>query len=131
MEVTQSKRQPSPRVLVADDEPVTAETLAVILRRSGFEVVVVHDGHTAVRQAEMWKPHALVSDVVMPVMNGIDAAIQISSSLPGCRIVLISGTFATTDLQRDAGERGHWFEVLPKPIHPRELLERLQGLKAA
>lgn len=117
MEVTRAKRQQLPRVLVADDEPVIAETLAIILRRSGFEVDVVHDRQAAVTQAEIWKPDALLIDVMMPVMNGIEAAIQISSFLPDCRIVLISGETATSDLQHEAENRGHSFEVLPKPIH--------------
>jgi CheY-like chemotaxis protein len=131
MELSPSNKQPSPRVLVADDEPVIAETLAIILRRSGFEAVVVHDGQAAVRQAKAWQPHALVSDVMMPVMNGIDAAIEISSLLPACRIVLFSGQAATLDLQDRAAQSGHFFEVLPKPVHPTELLARLQGLNPA
>lgn len=131
IELAHSKSQPSPRVLVADDEPVIAETLAIILRRSGFEAVVVHDGQAAVRQAKAWQPHALVSDVMMPVMNGIDAAIEISSLLPSCRIVLFSGQAATLDLQHEAEKKGHHFEVLPKPVHPTELLSRLQGLTPA
>ena len=131
MEPTDSKSQPMARVLVADDEHVIAETLAIILRRSGYEVLVVHDGQAAVQQAEIWKPQALLIDVIMPLLNGIDAAIQISSLLPGCRIVLISGQGATADLLHDAGERGHFFEVLAKPVHPSEVLQRLEGLKAA
>lgn len=131
MDLLSSKNQPSPRVLVADDEPVIAETLAIILRRSGFEVAVVHDGEAAIRQAQAWAPDALVSDVMMPLMNGIDAAIQISLLLPACRIVLLSGQAATVDIQHDAEQKGHFFEVLPKPVHPRELLARLQGLKPA
>ena len=131
MELTQTNKQPSPRVLVADDEPVIAETLAIILRRSGFEVVVAHDGQAAVRQAKAWQPDALVSDVMMPVMNGIDAAIEINALLPACRIVLFSGQAATLDLQQQAEQKGHFFEVLPKPVHPSELLARLQGLGTA
>src|SRR5579863_5822530 len=87
------------RILIAEDEPVIAETLAMILRRSGFEVAVVHDGQAAVKEAQRWQPNALVSDVVMPLMNGIEAAIQISRLFPACRIVLMSGQAATADLQ--------------------------------
>lgn len=119
------------RILVAEDEPVIAETLALILRRSGFEVAVVHDGGAAVKQAQTWQPHAVVSDVVMPVMNGIEAAIQITRIVPGCRIVLMSGQASTADLQRDAARQGHFFEVLAKPVPPDELLERLKGLPSA
>lgn len=119
------------RILVAEDEPVIAETLAIILRRSGFEVAVVHDGQAAVKQAHSWQPHALVSDVVMPLMNGIDAAIQISLLVPACRIVLMSGQAATADLQHQAALKGHFFEVLAKPVPPGDLLDRLKGLPTA
>ena len=131
MEAARPANPPLSRILVADDEPVIAETLAIILRRSGFEVAVVHDGGAAVKQAEHWQPHALVSDVMMPVKNGIDAAIEISSLVPRCRIVLISGQAATADLQHQAAVKGHYFEVLAKPVHPTELLERLKGLPTA
>lgn len=131
MEAQHPGNPPAPRILVAEDEPVIAETLALILRRSGFEVAVVHDGSAAVKQAQSWQPHALVSDVAMPLMNGIDAAIQISALLPGCRIVLMSGQASTADLQYQAAQKGHFFEVLAKPVPPKELLERLKGLPSA
>jgi len=122
-------QKPTPaRVLVADDEPVIAETLGLILKLNGFDVLVVHDGLAAVKEAARWQPHAFVSDVIMPEMDGIDAAIQVSYLLPGCRIVLISGQAVTADLQHEAALRGHDFEILPKPTHPSELLDRLTGI---
>jgi len=62
----------------------------------------------------------------MPDMNGIDAAIQIRGFLPGCKILLFSGQAATADLLENARQRGHEFEILAKPVHPQDLLEKLK-----
>jgi CheY-like chemotaxis protein len=67
-----------------------------------------------------------LADVVMPGMSGIEAAIQISTMIPGCRVLLLSGQAATSDLLRDARVRGHDFEILLKPVHPNQLLDRLR-----
>jgi CheY-like chemotaxis protein len=116
------------RVLVVDDEHAIAETLSLILTKSGFETAVAHDGRDAVAKARSWRPDAIVSDVVMPVMNGIEAAIQILAFLPGCKIVLLSGQAATSDLVKNAALKGHYFQVMAKPVHPTELLRELNGL---
>jgi CheY-like chemotaxis protein len=117
----------SPRVLVVDDECVIADTLALILNKSGFETRAVYSGETALEAAIALRPNVLISDVMMHGMNGIDAAIRISAHLPGCRIILFSGNATTTNLLRDAEAHGHHFEMLAKPIHPRTLLDRLSG----
>lgn len=116
------------RVLVVDDERTIAETLGIILRKSGFDTAVVYDGQAAVDKAENWRPDAVVSDVIMPKMNGIDAAIRIAALLPACRIVLLSGQAMTADLVHQAKLKGHYFEILAKPVPPQELIERLRGL---
>ena len=117
----------SPRVLIVDDECVIADTLALILNKSGFETRAVYSGETALEAAIALRPNVLISDVMMHGMNGIDAAIRISAHLPGCRIILFSGNATTTNLLRDAEAHGHHFEMLAKPIHPRTLLDRLSG----
>ena len=120
-----------PKVLVADDERVIADTLAVILNQSGFEAAAVYDGAEAVEKARTWGPDLLVSDVVMPELSGIDAAIRICAMFPGCRVLLFSGQAATADLLADARISGHNFEVLAKPIHPNELLAHLRTFETA
>ena len=61
----------------------------------------------------------------MPDMNGIDAAIQIRSFLPKCKILLFSGQAATADLLETARQQGHEFEILAKPVHPEDFLAKL------
>ncbi|HKO20692.1 MAG TPA: response regulator [Acidobacteriaceae bacterium] len=117
------------RVLVVDDEHSIAETLSIILAKSGFETAVAHDGREAVAKARNWRPDAIVSDVVMPTMDGIEAAIQILGFLPSCKIVLLSGQAATADLVKHAALKGHYFEILAKPVPPAELLRELSSLQ--
>ncbi len=93
-----SDQQVKPKVLVADDERVIADTLAIILNQSGFEATAVYNGEKAVEAARIIKPDMLISDVIMTDMNGIDAAITIRSILPSCKILLFSGQAATADL---------------------------------
>src|ERR1700761_5987578 len=118
---------PKSRVLVADDERVIADTLAIILNQSGFEAKAVYSGEKAVETAAEWKPEMLISDVIMTDLNGIDAAIKIRSLLPSCKILLFSGQAATADLLDRARTQGHEFEILAKPVHPQDLLARLRS----
>lgn len=116
-----------PKVLVADDERVIADTLAIILNQSGFEATAVYSGEKAVEVAEALRPDMLISDVIMTDLNGIDAAIKIRAMLPSCKILLFSGQAATADLLDRAQGQGHQFEILAKPVHPQDLLAKLRS----
>src|ERR1700689_3241921 len=116
-----------PRVLVVDDEKVIADTLAKILDMNGYDASAVYTGTAAVESAPSLKPDLVISDVIMPDMNGIEAAISIRGFLPTCRILLFSGQAATADLLENARAQGHEFEILAKPVHPSDLLAKLRG----
>ena len=122
-----SEPQAKPKVLVADDERVIADTLSIILNQHGFEATAVYSGEKAVETAKTLKPDMLISDVIMTDMNGIDAAIKIRGMLPDCKILLFSGQAATADLLDRARTQGHEFEILAKPVHPQDLLARLRN----
>jgi DNA-binding NtrC family response regulator len=116
------------RVLILDDEQVIANTLALILNRSGFEARAVYTAEDAIATALESSPDVLISDVIMRGMTGIDAAIRISEIAPHCHVILFSGQAATADLLERAEASGHRFELLVKPMHPRALLDRLKKL---
>jgi CheY-like chemotaxis protein len=122
METTNTK----PKVLVVDDERVIADTLAIILNKAGFDASAVYTGTGAVERARSDRPDLIISDVIMPDMNGIEAAINIRAFLPGCKILLFSGQAATADLLESARAKGHDFEILAKPVHPQDLLAKLR-----
>ena len=73
----------------------------------------------------------LVTGVVMPQMNGIEAAIQIRDLLPKCKVLLVSGDNAASALLQGALARGYKFEILAKPVHPLELFQTLRSVGAA
>jgi len=116
-----------PKVLVADDERVIADTLAMILNQSGFEARAVYSGEKALEMAPDFQPQMLISDVIMADLNGIDAAIRIREILPTIKILLFSGQAATADLLEKARTNGYEFEILAKPVHPQDLLSRLRA----
>ena len=116
-----------PKVLVADDEQVIANTLAIILNQAGFEARAVYSGENALESIETFQPNMLISDVIMTGMTGIEAAIQIRQKLPNCKILLFSGQAATADLLEKARAQGHEFEILAKPVHPTDLLAKLRS----
>jgi CheY-like chemotaxis protein len=120
---------PKPKVLVADDERVIADTLAMILNQSGFEARAVYTGEKALELAPEFQPEMLISDVIMADLNGIDAAIKIRELLPGLKILLFSGQAATADLLEKARAQGYDFEILAKPVHPQDLLNKLRSVK--
>lgn len=116
-----------PVVLVVDDESAIADTLTEILSRSGYAAMTAYDGTDALETALLTPPELLITDVVLPGMSGIELAITIKRIFPDCKILLFSGQAATIDLLNNAKNAGHHFTLLNKPIHPRELLSRVQS----
>jgi CheY-like chemotaxis protein len=113
------------RIFVVDDEKIIADSLSAILKKSGFDASAFYDAETALSACEIAVPECIISDVTMPGMNGIDLAMQIRERFPACTILLFSGQAATFDLLATARSRGHDFELLSKPVHPKDLLARL------
>lgn len=116
-----------PRVLVADDEQVIANTLAIILSQNGFEARAVYSGEKVIEALESFQPDMLISDVIMTGMTGIEAAIAVRKKMPNCKVLLFSGQSATADLLEKARADGYEFEILAKPVHPSDLLAKLRG----
>jgi DNA-binding NtrC family response regulator len=113
-----------PMVLVVDDEPLLADTLAMILTRAGYHAVRAYDAQSALEIASVQSPDLLISDVAMPVMNGVELAISMMSMAPDCKVVLFSGHARSADLVR-AYDAGHNFPLMSKPMHPSEMLAQV------
>ncbi len=78
------------KVLIADDHAVVAEGLAALLKDS-FELVgIVHDGRALLTAANQLRPDVIVTDISMPLLNGLDAVRQIKSSNPKARIIVLT-----------------------------------------
>jgi CheY-like chemotaxis protein len=105
-------------VLVVDDNPDAAESVAVFLRLEGHEVRTVNDGVQALASAQVFAPHAAVIDIGLPGMNGYEVARRLRQmpEAPGLLIAL-TGYGQTEDRARakEAGFHHHFV----KPADPR------------
>lgn len=119
-------QSPAPRILVVDDEALIADTIVQILNRNGFIAEAAYSGAEAIERARLHCPELVLSDVLMPNVDGVEAAIAIREICPDTRIVLFSGQAATVEILARAQQRGHNFELLPKPIHPTQLIKHLR-----
>jgi DNA-binding NtrC family response regulator len=116
------------RVFVVDDEPAIATTLALILRSKGFDAHSFTLPLEALEAARTEPPDLLLSDMLMPGLNGIDLATGVLRESPGCKVLLITGHTGTVDMLAASRARGIHFEVLSKPLHPTELLSKIEAM---
>ena len=116
----------NPKILVADDERVIADTLAAILNLGGFEARAAYSCTQALEIAPVFRPDLLIFDVIMDEMSGIEAAVRIKAMLPDIRVFLLSGQTATPEMLEKENANGYGFEVITKPVHPRDLIARLR-----
>jgi two-component system, cell cycle response regulator CpdR len=119
------------RILLAEDEQAMREYLTRALEKSGYEVVAVDRGTEAVPLLEAEHFDLLLTDIVMPEMDGIELARHCSKVSPRTEVMFITG-FSGVALR--AGESVPRAKILSKPFHLRDLVlevERLFGDQSA
>ncbi len=121
---------PKRRILVAEDNQDTADSLAMLLRVAGHEVHAVHDGQEAVEAAQWFRPDVILLDIGMPKLNGYDACRLIREQPGGRNVVLVALTGWGQDEDRRRSQEAGFDEHLVKPVEPADLEKLLAGLKA-
>ena len=113
------------RILLAEDDDGVRAFVSRALQHMGHEVIEAEDGGLAseVMQEEQGQFDLLLSDIKMPVMDGIALALNVAASFPDVIIVLMTG-FA------DQRERAHWldqliYDVIPKPFTLQQVLAKV------
>jgi CheY-like chemotaxis protein len=115
-----------PRVLVVDDERLVADTTAEILCGAGFDAKSAYDGWAALELARSFHPDLLLTDVMMPLMNGVELAVAITKTLPDTRVLLFSGQAGISVVLEQGRNQGYEFPLIGKPIHPLKLIQALR-----
>src|ERR1035441_3120303 len=111
-------------IFVVDDEPVIVKTVVALLRINGFSASPFTNPLDALKRAQSKVPDLLISDVMMPLLSGIELAIRMKDLCPGCKILLFSG-YGNGDLMlKSAQAKGYKFNLLEKPVSPKKLLDR-------
>lgn len=83
-------RNPKPQILIADDHPVFAEALSLLLQRCYDVVGIVSDGRALLKEAARLNPDVIVVDIGMPLLNGLDAAQRIRQQAPKVKLVFLT-----------------------------------------
>lgn len=116
------------RILLAEDDDIMREYLARALEKAGYSVVAVDRGTAAMPLIGPGKFDLLLTDIVMPEMDGIELAQRASEIAPDMRVMFITG-FAAVTLK--AGSAMPQAKVLSKPFHLRDLVNEVEKLLAA
>lgn len=115
-------------ILVIDDEPVLRMTFKHILEEEGYRVWVAKDGREGLRIFEERRPGLVITDMVMPVVNGFDMIARLWSEHPGLPIIAMSA-FVAPERMKQPLECGA-FCYMTKPVDMRVLLDLIQAILA-
>jgi CheY-like chemotaxis protein len=115
------------KVLVVDDDRKVAETLAAILGHCGCQVTIAENGVEGLRSCQRSTPNVLITDVDMPLMNGLELAACVSKLCPSCNIILCSGSAVTDTLVPCPEARNGSLPLLCKPVNPYLLVAMVLG----
>ena len=117
-------------VLVVDDDPVIQKLLKVNFEMEGYVVILASDGVEGLERARAEQPDAVVLDVMMPRMSGLDVAraLKADEDTASIPVLLLSAKAQEADLQ--AGDASGADGYLTKPFDPLHLLQRIEDLIA-
>ncbi len=116
------------KILLVDDEPDILEIVSYNLKNEGYKVYTAKNGVEAIASAKLNNPHLIILDIMMPVMDGIEACEKIRAT-KGLEDVLI--TFFTArgeDYSQVAGYNVGADDYITKPIKPKVLISKINAL---
>ncbi len=115
----------SQKILVVDDEQSITDLLAYNLRRNGYQPIVAHDGHQALRLAQVEQPDLVILDLMLPGLDGLDVcrALQRESTVP-----IIMLTARDEEVDRVVGLELGADDYVTKPFSVRELMARVKAV---
>ena len=119
------------RILIVDDEQLTADTLGIIFRKSGFESRVAYSVEDALECARSFDPELILCDITMPGRDGIELMDVLGRERPQCRVLVLTGYYSNLRSVREQiarmPQRTH---ILTKPCPPEELLREAGAMLA-
>jgi two-component system cell cycle response regulator CpdR len=116
-------------ILLAEDDDSLRRFLAAALERAGHAVTSCGDGTEAYQSLKLIRFDLLLSDIVMPGLDGIELAKRAAEIQPGLKVMFITG-FAAVALH-PAAEAPKHAKVLSKPFHLRDLVQEVERMIAA
>ena len=119
---------PIKKILIVDDEPDILEFLSYNFRKKQFDVIIANNGVEGLQKIELELPDIIISDILMPEMDGIAACEEIRK-LPSCKNVVIAFLTARgEDYSQIAGFEAGADDYITKPVRPKVLISRVKAL---
>ncbi|PSB31737.1 histidine kinase [filamentous cyanobacterium Phorm 46] len=117
--------QPTYRILIVEDVAENRQLLVKLLVPLGFEVLEATNGEEGVALHSTWKPHLILMDMLMPVMDGYEATKQIKQTPEGREIIIIALTASAFDEQRQIILSAGCDDLICKPFREEVLFEKI------
>lgn len=119
-----------PTVLVIDDDDIVRGLLVRALTGARYAVIEAADGQEGLAQARSHTPDIVVTDLVMPVQEGVEIIMTLHRERPRLPIIAISGGVTNSKLYLDIAGKIGARRILPKPFTPKELIHLIEQVLA-
>ncbi len=113
------------RVLVVDDEQAICDFIGLVLAKNGYDIRVAKDGREGLKQFRSAKPGLIISDIIMPDMEGIEFILTLIRKKRGTPIIAMSGDALGTNFLNSAVLLGAK-DFLAKPFTARKLIDTVK-----
>lgn len=116
------------KILLVDDEPDILEIVGYNLSNEGYQIVTAKNGKEAISKAEKHNPHLIILDVMMPVMDGVEACEKLRSNPQFSETIITFLTARGEDYSQVAGFEAGADDYITKPIKPKLLVSKVKAL---
>ena len=123
-----SNKNMPPKILIVDDEPDIIEFIKYLLDREDYLVETATNGSEAIQKAKSFKPDLILMDVMMPIMDGIEACRQIKLAPETKGVFIVFLTARSEEYSEIAGFEAGADDYINKPVKPRVLLSRIKAI---
>ncbi len=115
------------RILLVEDAPFLRYAFGRLLRIHGYEVLEANDGREALEQIEEFRPHVVVTDLMMPVMDGVELIQRLRAAPETAELPILAITADTSELTESRVRQAGNVDYITKPVDLSMLLERLRA----
>ncbi len=116
------------RILLVDDDPDVLEIVGYNLKNAGYQIFTAVNGKQAVTEAKKINPHLIILDVMMPVMDGVEACEQLRAIPELSETIITFLTARGEDYSQVAGFEAGADDYITKPVKPKVLVSKVKAL---
>jgi two-component system chemotaxis response regulator CheY len=114
------------KIMVVDDSALSRRTIRRILESAGYDIVEAEDGMTALEMYFIEKPQAVLLDLVMKGLYGLDVLARLREMDPDVRVIIVSADIQKST--RTLAEEGGAFAIVNKPLIASEVIDALRAI---